>query len=50
VPSKENGRLMLKRPKLLDGFQGRGFLKARSGDEECSSWPFFWLVVGEVTG
>ena len=25
APSKENGQLMLKRPKLPDGFQGRGF-------------------------
>ena len=25
VPSKENRQLMLKRPKLPDGFQGRGF-------------------------
>ena len=27
APSKENGQLMLKRPKLPNGFQGRGFKK-----------------------
>ena len=26
VPHKENGKLMLKRPKLPDNFQGRGFI------------------------
>ena len=26
VPHKENGKLMLKRPKLPDDFQGRGFI------------------------
>ena len=36
VPSKENGQLMLKRPELPDGFQGRGFKGSmREGAAEC---------------
>ena len=53
TPSRENGWLMLKRPKLPKGFQGRDFkgkLKERVAECLISSWIFFWLVGGEVTG
>ena len=44
-----NGQLMLKRPRLLDGFQGRTF-KGNICGEGCSVWTFLWLVGGQVTG
>ena len=47
-PSKENGQLMLKRSEL-NGFQERVF-KGNIWGEGCSSWNFFWLVDGKVTG
>ena len=48
-PIKENGQLMLKRPRLPDGFQGRTF-KGNICGEGCSVWTFLWLVDGQVTG
>ena len=53
APSKENRQLMLKRPELPDGFQARIFkdvLGERVVGCLISSWTFFWLVGGEVTG
>ena len=47
-PSKENGQLMLKRSEL-NGFQERVF-KGNIWGEGCSSWNFFWLFDGKVTG
>ena len=36
APSKENGQLVLKRPKLPNGFQGRGFkYSVREGAAGC---------------
>ena len=36
MPNKQNGRLMLKRPKFLDGFQGRVFkVTVRKGATGC---------------
>ena len=49
VQSKENGQLVLRRPKHSNGFQGR-VLKGNIWGKDCSSWTFFWLVGGEVTG
>ena len=34
-PSKENGQLMLKRPKLPKGFPGRGFKGKAKGEGGC---------------
>lgn len=53
-PSKENWQLMLKRPKILNGFQRRDFKsKMRERVVGCviNSGLVIWLVVdGEVTG
>ena len=52
-PSKEDGKLMFQRPKLPVGFQGRVFkgeVRERATGCLISSWTFFWLVGGEVTG
>ena len=49
-PSKENGQLILKRPKFPKGFQGRVFkdrVKKRASGYVISSWTFFWLVGDE---
>ena len=46
-PSKENGQLMLKKPKLSDGFQGRVF-KGKFGGRAAGYMTFFWLVGGEI--
>ena len=46
---QENWQLMLKRSELLDGFLGRVF-KGNVWGEGCSSWTFFSLVTGEITG
>ena len=43
-PNKEKEQLFLKRPKFLNSYQGIIW------GEGCSSWYFFWLVGGEVTG
>ena len=51
--SKENRQLMLKRPELLFGSQAR-VLKTTFGMRVIgcvlSSWTFFWLVGGDITG
>ena len=47
APCKENGQLMLKRPELPNGFQGRAF-KATFGVKVRGGMNFFWLVGGEV--
>ena len=53
TPSKKSRSLVLRRPGLLGGFQGRDF---KDRIREClsgtviSSWTFFWLVGGEVSG
>ena len=47
APSKENGQLTFKSPKLLNGFQGRGFKgKVREGATVCliSSFRILKLV------
>ena len=48
-PSKENGQLMLKRPKVPDGFQGRVFKgKVRERVSGCMiscGYLSDWLVV-----
>ena len=52
-PTKEFRQLVFKRPKLLEGFQGKVFKdRVREGVMGCviSSWTFFWLFHGEVTG
>ena len=52
VPSKESRQLVLKRPELPTGFQGK-VLKDGVREEVAvyviSFWTFFWLVGGEVT-
>ena len=53
APSKENRHLMLKRPKPLDGFQGRVFkdsVRERVPGCAISSCTVLWLADGEVTG
>ena len=52
-PSKEYWRLVLKRPELPDGFQGKVFrdrVRERVAGCATSLWTFFWLVGGEVDG
>ena len=39
-PNKENGRLMLKRPELSDGFKGR-VLKGNIRSEGCRGYDLF---------
>ena len=39
VPSQENGQLMLKRPKLLSGFQG-SVLKGNIRGKDCRMCDF----------
>ena len=46
VASKENRKLTRKRPELPIGFQA----KVCKDCVRVSSWTFFWLVGGEVTG
>ena len=51
-PSKENGQLVVKRPKLPSDFWQRvskGKVKESVSGCLISSWTFFWLVGGEVT-
>ena len=48
-PKIMNRRLVLKRPQLPSGFQGRTF-KGSIWGEGCSSQTLFWLVGGEETG
>ena len=54
APSKESRQLVLKRPELPEGFQGKVF-KDRVKERGCGvcvisswTWTFFWLVRGEV--
>jgi len=44
-PSKEYGQLMVKRPKLSDGFQGRIFYKAIFGEWAAGCMTSDWLMV-----
>ena len=51
APSKEYRWLMLKRPELPGGFQGKVFedrVRERIAGCIISLWTFFWLVGGEV--
>ena len=53
VPNKESQQLVLKRPKLLNGFQGKAFkdrVRERVAGCVISSWTFFALVACEVIG
>ena len=53
VPSQESRQLVLRRPELSNGFQGKVFkdrMRGRVAGCMISSWTFFWLVGGEVMG
>lgn len=51
APSEENGPLVLKRPELPEGFQGKVFKgRLRGVRGVTSSWTLCWLAGGEGAG